>query len=176
MGYIIISHQSIITINGRHVIKLSVNDDKVKLIMTKFIVGDQYSYKGDAPVTYVGESTFHGVGLFEGDSGKIFRYRYENMTPRTKPEPKYPNLPLPHCEERIAFAKGANIAILSERGWYHDINPAFDAEHTYKIIVEPIKTKDDLRIEKIERHILEHEHFLDKFKKELAELKPTVHY
>ena len=37
-------------------------------------------------------------------------------------------------------------------------------------------TKNDERIIELERLIIMHRHFVDKFTKELAEIKPTVHY
>jgi hypothetical protein len=142
-----------------------------------FVVGDQYSCEGGGnPLTYLGESTFHNVGLFERDSGSVYHYEYASMTPYTKAEPKYPNPPLPHCEERIAFARGANIEQFSLDCdvWHISRNPSWDPEILYRVKVE--KTKDELRIEELERLILEHDHFYYKFTKELAELKPTVHY
>jgi hypothetical protein len=44
----------------------------------------------------------------------------------------------------------------------------------YRVKVE--KTKDDLRIEELERRIAEDLRILNMHKKELAELKPAVHY
>ena len=43
-------------------------------------------------------------------------------------------------------------------------------------MTEIIKTKDELRIEELEKRIRGHESFIKKHRKELAELKPTVHY
>ena len=40
----------------------------------------------------------------------------------------------------------------------------------------PTKTKDDLRIEVLERRVYAHQEKVNAAKKELAELKPTVHY
>jgi hypothetical protein len=149
--------------------------------MTKdeFIVGDQYIYqKISNPLAYVGKSKHHGVGLFESDSGTVYHYEYANMVPCTQPEPKYPNPPLPHCEERIAFAKGANIefedSFGTHRQWMFVADPIWHKNVRYRVKAE--KTKDDLRIEELERRIAEDLRILNMHKKELAELKPTVHY
>jgi hypothetical protein len=144
--------------------------------MTKneFIIGDQYSYKGDAPLTYVGEASGQGFGLFENNHGSNWHYVYENMTPCTKPEPKYPNPPLPHCEERIAFCRGANIEFLYDGTWVFDEDPKWYPDSRYRVKVE--KTKDELRIEELKRFIIIWEEMIDEHKKELAELKPTIHY
>jgi hypothetical protein len=90
-------------------------------------------------------------------------------------ETKYPNPPLPHCEERIAFAKGANIEFLSVAGtWLSAKDPSWDDELKYRVKVE--KTKDQLRIEELKRFIIIWEEVIDEHKKELAELKPISHY
>tara|TARA_R110000851_G_scaffold4894_1_gene20155 strand:- start:138 stop:494 length:357 start_codon:yes stop_codon:yes gene_type:complete len=111
---------------------------------SKFIKGNQYSYQGDAELlTYSGESQYHGVGVFKSDSGNVYHYDYENMTPCTKPEPQYPNPPLPHCEERIAFARGANIEFsIFGIEWRHDAKPAWNRNFKYRVKVE--KTEDEL--------------------------------
>jgi hypothetical protein len=143
--------------------------------MTEFIVGNQYSYQGDAELlTYSGESQHHGVGVFKSDSGNVYHYDYENMLPLTKPEPKYPNPPLPHCEERIAFAKGANIEFLHDGIWLDAPKPNWSNNFKYRVKLE--KTKDDLRAEELERLIFYWEQMIHEHKKELAELKPTIHY
>ena len=91
-------------------------------------------------------------------------------------EPQYPNPPLTHCEERIAFARGANIeaSITNNGPWCFVADPEWHPNVKYRVKVE--KTKDDLRIEELERRIAEDMRVLDEHKKELAELKPTVHY
>jgi hypothetical protein len=145
--------------------------------MNEFIKGNKYSYQGDAELlTYSGESQHHGVGVFKSDSGNVYHYDYENMLPFTKPEPQYPNPPLPHCEERIAFARGANIEVRYKNNiiWRDNLNPTWNVENIYRVKVE--KTKDELRIEELEQRIAADSLVLDKYKKELAELKPTIHY
>jgi hypothetical protein len=91
-------------------------------------------------------------------------------------ERKYPNPPLPHCEERIAFANGANIQVLSSDRWYDISKPNFDKESTYRVKEEPVKTKDDLRIEELERRIRVNEDANRIHKNELDELRPKVPY
>jgi hypothetical protein len=145
--------------------------------MTKFIVGDQYIYQADSELfTYSGESKHDNAGVFKSDSGNVYHYHYVNMTPYKQPKPKYPNPPLPHCEERIAFAKGANIEQFSLdcHVWHISRNPSWDPEILYRVKAE--KTKDELRIEYLKKLILNSEHHINEYKKELAELKPTVHY
>ena len=144
---------------------------------SKFIVGDEYIYqKGSAPLAYVGESKHNGVGLFESDSGSVYHYEYENMTPCTKAEPQYPNPPLQHCEERIAHAKGANIEGQHTNNvtWWADPDPQWHKNIKYRVKVE--KTKDDSLIERLERRIRVNENANIKYKEEIAKLKPTVHY
>ena len=52
----------------------------------KFIVGDQYSYKGTTrPVIYMGISNIPSVGRFEDAEG-FYHYEYKNMVPCTQPE------------------------------------------------------------------------------------------
>jgi hypothetical protein len=89
---------------------------------------------------------------------------------------KYPNPPLPHCEERIAFAKGANIECQypNHKTWYNDDDPSWQPKFKYRVKVE--NTKDDPRIEELEQILAKEKIFIDKIKKELAELKPTIHY
>jgi hypothetical protein len=139
-----------------------------------FVVGDEYIYQGGSnPLTYVGESKHHGVGLFKSDWGD-YHYGFKDMTPCTKPEPQYPNPPLPHCKERIAFAKGANIEVLSDGGGWQDVAfPSWKTCYQYRVKVE--KTQDDLRIEELEKRIRGHESFIKKHRKELYKLKPTSH-
>ena len=146
--------------------------------MTKneFIIGDQYSYEGRSePLTYLGESKSPEVGMFKSPLSGLYHNEYRNMELFTKPEPQYPNPPLPHCEERIAFAKGANIeSSLTGENWCYTDTPQWNPNVKYRVKVE--KTKDDLRIEKLEENIRAHENYIKEYKKELAKLKPTVHY
>tara|TARA_R110000851_G_scaffold26574_1_gene75203 strand:+ start:352 stop:798 length:447 start_codon:yes stop_codon:yes gene_type:complete len=148
--------------------------------MTKyeFIVGDQYIEDGHVGriYTYVSESHTKSVGIFTNCSGTNYHLRYETMSLCKKPEPKYPNSPLQHCEERIAFAKGANIeaSIANNGHWFFDADPEWQPHLRYRVKVE--KTKDDLRIEELEENIRAHENCVKAYKKELAKLKPTVHY
>tara|TARA_R110000803_G_scaffold153578_1_gene218465 strand:- start:162 stop:443 length:282 start_codon:yes stop_codon:yes gene_type:complete len=90
----------------------------------------------------------------------------------------YANQSLPHCDMRIEHAKGANIesSITNNGPWCFVADPEWQPHLKYRVKVEPVKTQDDLRIEELERLILEKEHFISKYKKELAKLKPTVHY
>tara|TARA_R110000803_G_scaffold123536_1_gene191447 strand:- start:159 stop:590 length:432 start_codon:yes stop_codon:yes gene_type:complete len=143
--------------------------------MTKFIVGDQYIYQADSELfTYSGESKHDNAGVFKSDSGNVYHYHYVNMTPYKQPKPKYPNPPLPHCEERIAFAKGADIEVSINNRWEFTNDPKWHKNIKYRVKVE--KTEDDLRIEELERRIAEDLRILNMHKKELAQLKPTVHY
>ena len=150
--------------------------------MTKneFIVGDEYVYQGThLKLTYLYPSRRQFVGIFKSYLGDKFHYEYESMNPCTNPEPKYPetkypNPPLPHCGERIAFARGANIEYFYSGTWHCNVNPQFNKGVKYRVKVE--KTKDDLRIEELEENIRAHENCAKVYKKELAKLKPTVHY
>ena len=89
-------------------------------------------------------------------------------------EPQYPNPPLPHCEERIAHAKGANIEVYDGGGWQDVAFPSWKTCYQYRVKVE--KTKDDLQIERLENLIIIRQDDVKRFTKELAKLKPTVHY
>tara|TARA_R110000782_G_scaffold99512_1_gene185283 strand:+ start:290 stop:571 length:282 start_codon:yes stop_codon:yes gene_type:complete len=90
----------------------------------------------------------------------------------------YANSPLPHCDMRIEHAKGANIetSITNNGPWCFVADPEWQPHLRYRVTVEPVKTKDDLRIEELEQHIAENLRILDKHKKELIKLKPTIHY
>jgi hypothetical protein len=146
---------------------------------SKFIVGEKYIYTGTRMsghvVTYVCADTCSG-GIFKNSLLERYSYQYKNMAPYKQPKPKYPNPPLPHCEQRIAFAKGANIESKHKDNvtWWDDEEPQWLPELKYRVKVE--KTKDDLRIEELERRIAEDLRILNMHKKELAELKPTVNY
>ena len=146
----------------------------------KFIKGDKYTYEGtvDARIyTYMGESCSQGIGIFKDCFSESTTYylRYTSMIPCTKPEPQYPHPPLPHCEERIAHAKGANIEFsITGENWHCSGAPLWNPKHFYRVKVE--KTEDDLRIEKLEENIRAHENYIKEYKKELAKIKPTVHY
>jgi hypothetical protein len=91
---------------------------------------------------------------------------------------KYPNPPLPWCEERIAFAKGANIEFEDMCGthnkWVFTDDPEWHTNTKYRVKVE--KTKEDLRIEYLQKMILNSEHHINAYKKELAELNPSIPY
>jgi hypothetical protein len=93
-------------------------------------------------------------------------------------EPQYPNPPLPHCEERIAFAKGANIEFEDRCGthskWMFTGDPKWHANIKYRVKLG--KTKDDLRIEELERLIRINKKANIGYIEELADLNPTVHY
>ena len=82
---------------------------------------------------------------------------------------KYPNPPLPHCEERIAFAKGANIQLLASGIWYDTDNPRFNEIVRYRVKIE--KTKNELLIETLELKINNNEQANADYKKEINELK-----
>jgi hypothetical protein len=145
---------------------------------SKFRVGKQYSYQGRSePLTYLGQSKQNPeFGMFKSPLNEMYHNEYRNMDLFKQPEPQYPNPPRPHCEERIAFAKGANIEgqYRNHTTWHDDPDPSWNPNSRYRVKVE--KTKDDLRIEELERRIAEDMRVLDKHKKELADLKPTVHY
>ena len=88
---------------------------------------------------------------------------------------KYPNQPPPHWELRIEHAKGADIELLNVIGkWVSVRDPNWLINTEYR--VKPAKTDDELRIEKLEDMILEHNVKIIAAKKELAQLKTTVHY
>jgi hypothetical protein len=144
--------------------------------MTKneFIIGDPYLYKGNAnAMTYMGETLSEDLGMFESRNTTQY-YAYSIMTPCTQSQ--YPNPPLPHCKERIAFAKGANIEyrLLTQGIWHNCATPQWLPGLKYRVKVE--KTNDDLRIEELEENIRAHENCVKQYKKELADLKPTSHY
>jgi hypothetical protein len=140
--------------------------------MTEFIVGNHYIYKDTTGlVTYLGESKRPIVGRFKSDSGNVYHYEYESVTPCTNPEPKYPNPPLPHCEERIAFAKGANIESSRKDRvkWGDDLNPTWSDYRAYRVKVE--KTKDELRIEELYERVQILMSELNDLNEEIAELE-----
>jgi hypothetical protein len=149
---------------------------------SKFIIGDEYIHQIEADsciftiYTYVGKGLDQVIGIFTDFEGTPYHFEYTNMIPCTKVEPKYPNPPLPHCEERIAFAKGANIEylLLNEGIWHNSATPSWNPKLKYRVKTE--KTKDDLRIEKLEQLIKRDMRFLDTHRKQLAELKPKIHY
>jgi hypothetical protein len=145
---------------------------------SKFRVGKQYSYQGRSePLTYLGQSKQNPeFGMFKSPLNEMYHNEYRNMDLFKQPEPQYPNPPLPHCEERIAFAKGANIESKHKDNvtWWDDEEPQWLPEIRYRVKVE--KTKDDMRIERLERFIDKNQALINKFKTELAELKPTVNY
>tara|TARA_R110000772_G_scaffold225975_1_gene336631 strand:- start:6817 stop:7260 length:444 start_codon:yes stop_codon:yes gene_type:complete len=143
----------------------------------EFIIGEKYSYQGQGGTrTYKGQSESPYVGIFKSPFNEMSYNEYKHMLPYTKAEPQYPNPPLPHCEERIAFAKGANIEfqLSNNEPWHYVKNPKWQPSIKHRVKVE--KTKDDLRIEELERYIFNTESAINVYKKELAELKPTVHY
>jgi hypothetical protein len=149
--------------------------------MTEFIKGNQYTYKGAVNAriyTYAGDSYSQDVGIFKDFEGTSYHLKYTKMIPRTQPEPKYPNPPLSHCEERIAFAKGANIEFEDRCGthskWMFTGDPKWHANIKYRVKVE--KTEDDLQIERLENLIIIRQDDVKRFTKELSKLKPTVHY
>ena len=141
---------------------------------SRFIVGDQYLYEGliDRIYTYVSESCRKSVGIFTNCSGTDYHLRYENMTPCKKAEPKYPNPPRQHCEERIAFSRGANIEF-SRAGvkWYNcerGKEPLWLPKNMYRVKLE--KNEDDLRIEELEQRIRVNKADNTEYKREIDEL------
>jgi hypothetical protein len=142
----------------------------------EFIIGEKYSYQGQGgTITYKGQSESPYVGIFKSPFNEMSYNEYKHMLPCTQPEPKYPHPPLPHCEERIAHAKGANIEFsITGENWNCSGAPLWNPKHFYRVKVE--KTKDDLRIEELEENIRALEDCVKAYKKELAKLKPTVHY
>jgi hypothetical protein len=155
--------------------------------MNKFKVGDkvkvvymQHSYRGDykqGAVRKIIEVSQSGRQLkLHGDNTTVNELWLDAEGVKLVEPNEYPNPPLPHCEERIAFAEGANIeaSIPNNGHWFFVADPEWQPHLRYRVKVE--KTKDDLRIEELERRIAEDMRVLDKHKKELAKLKPTVHY
>ncbi len=143
---------------------------------SKFRLGEQYTYQSDIEVlTYLRESQHYGTGVFKSDSGNIHHYLYCNMTPCKKP---YPNPPLSHCEERIAFARGANIECQyqnqNHKTWKASKYPKWHSDFKYRVKEE--KTEDEVKIERLEELIVTHLECIEIFKKELDKLKPTSHY
>jgi hypothetical protein len=120
---------------------------------SKFIIGDEYIHQIQADsciftiYTYVGKGLDQVIGIFTDFEGTRYHLEYTNMIPCTKVEPQYPNPPLAHCEERIAFAKGANIEILKQGEWIFCEFPTWNDYRSYRVKVE--KTKDELRIEEL---------------------------
>jgi hypothetical protein len=91
---------------------------------------------------------------------------------------KYPNPPLKHSKERIAFAMGANIQY-SRAGvkWYNcekGKDPFWLPKNMYRVKLE--KSEDELRIEYLKKLILNSEHHINEYKKELAELRASDNY
>jgi hypothetical protein len=157
--------------------------------MTKFKVGDkvkvvyiQNSYRGDYKQGAVGkiiEVSRSGRQLkLHGDNIKVNELWLEAEGVKLVDPNKYLNPPLPHCEERIAHARGANIEFedicCRVNKWKFTNDPKWHENIKYRVKVE--KTKDDLRIEELERLIFYWEQMINEHKKELAELKPTIHY
>ena len=155
--------------------------------MTKFIVGDKVKvlytynmrYQGDYKKGMIVEIIeVSGTSVrFHGQNDQAYEIWIEFEAVKLF-EPKYPNSPLPHCEERIAFAKGANIEFEDRCGthskWMFTGDPKWHANIKYRVKVE--KTEDDLQIERLENLIIIRQDDVKRFTKELAELKPTVHY
>tara|TARA_R110000772_G_scaffold170373_2_gene282259 strand:+ start:410 stop:874 length:465 start_codon:yes stop_codon:yes gene_type:complete len=154
--------------------------------MTKLKIGDEvkvvympHSYRGDYKQGMIGkiiEVSQRGRQLkLHGDNIKVNELWLDTEGLKLV-EPQYPNPPLPHCEERIAFAKGANIESKHKDNvtWWDDEEPQWLPELKYRAKVE--KTKDDLRIEVLESLIIVRQDDVKRFTKELAELKPTAHY
>ena len=143
--------------------------------MNEFIAGNQYIHnKIDdyGTYTYIDGNTFRknkNIGAFTDCAGIVYHLKYENMIPRTNPKHEYPNPPLPHCKERIAFARGANIQLLASGIWYDIDNPRFDEIVRYRVKIE--KTKDELLIERLELKIRNNERANADHKKEINELK-----
>ena len=135
-------------------------------------VGMEYVNKSVCKWHYQGRVGNSQAGRFKDQHGDYHIMRYDRM----EEAPKYPNPPLPHCEERIAFAKGANIENKHKDNvtWWDDEEPQWLPKLRYRVKAE--KTKDDLRIEELERRIAEDLRILNMHKRELADLKPTVHY
>jgi len=95
------------------------------------------------------------------------------------PKPAYPNAPHKHCAmichvanggvvREIAHIDSVNVLIshVSETSWFNF--------NIYEI-VQP-KTKDELRIDDLQNLIKLNIDTINEYKRELAELKPTVHY
>ena len=113
---------------------------------SNFIIGNEYLYKGTTdPMTYLGGCASQDVGRFKSGT-RTYHYEYRDMSTYTQPQ--YPNPPLPHCEERIAHARGANIEILKKGEWILCEFPTWNDYKAYRVKVE--KTEDDLRIEVLE--------------------------
>ena len=155
--------------------------------MTKFKVNDEVEvlytnnmgYKGDYRPGMIGEVIeVSGTSVrLHGDSTQAYEIWLEFEAVKLA-KPEYPNPPLPHCEERIAFAKGANIEFEDRCGthskWMFTGYPKWHPNIKYRVKVE--KTKDDLQIERLENLIIIRQDDVKRFTKELAKLKPTVHY
>ena len=139
-----------------------------------FVIGDKYKhYDYTEEYIYLGEASTQDVGMFKNGKCTInYQYEYDTMRPCKKT--KYPNPPLPHCEERIAFAQGANIefSITNNGPWCFVADPKWQPHLKYRVKIE--KTKDELQIERVEQCIEDHEHFISKYKEELAELKNKI--
>tara|TARA_R110000822_G_scaffold80570_2_gene191955 strand:+ start:1211 stop:1678 length:468 start_codon:yes stop_codon:yes gene_type:complete len=155
--------------------------------MTKFKVNDEVEilytnnmgYKGDYRPGMIGkviEVSGTSVRL-HGDSTQAYEIWLEFEAVKFV-APQYPNPPLQHCEERIAHARGANIesSIANNGHWFFVADPEWQPHLKYRVKVEPVKTKDDLRIERLEIKIRNNERANADHRKEIAELKPTVHY
>jgi hypothetical protein len=153
--------------------------------MSKFKVGDEVEVLFIDGMGYQGNYKKGMRGKIIFISGKNAKLQDDRDTPHSYwlafsaiklAKTKYPNPPLPHCEERIAFARGANIesSITNNGPWCFVADPEWQPHLKYRVKVE--KTEDDLQIERLEQILAKEKIFIDKIKKELAELKPTIHY
>jgi hypothetical protein len=126
--------------------------------------------------------TFGMVGMVTKVSGASFGVKLSSINCLVwyagdglnvvNPVRKYPNPPLKHLKERIAFAMGANIQF-SRAGvkWYNcekGKDPLWLPKNMYRVKLE--KSEDELRIEELERLITENLTIISQYRIELTEL------
>jgi hypothetical protein len=148
--------------------------------MNELKIGDEvkvvympHSYRGDYKQGMIGkiiEVSRRGRQLkLHGDNIKVNELWLDAEGVKLVESNKYPNPPLPHCEERIALAMGANIEVLTSGTWCYIGNPQFHKCVKYRVKVE--KTKDDLRIEELYERVQILISELNDLNEEIAELE-----
>jgi hypothetical protein len=128
-------------------------------------VGREYVNKGMCKLHYQGRMGNSQAGRFKDQHGDYHNMRYDRM----EEAPKYPNQPLPNCEERIAHARGANIEVLIKGEWILCDFPPWSDYRSYRVKVE--KTRDELRIEELYERVQILISELNDINEEIAELE-----
>jgi len=147
----------------------NANDDKERLIMTNFKVNDKIERIEPQTVTGVTRE-----GYLEIDNGNEYHHcpDFFKLSP---PKPVYPNAPHKHCAMICHVANGGIVRNVTHGYIINGGSKSFWPESEVFEIVHP-KTKDELRIELLQDWIKSNEENINKYKRELDELKLTVHY